>query len=616
MIRFFLLAPLLVSILAVGVARAEITIAMVGPLTGPSSAIGEQMQKGAEMAVRHINASGGVLGQPLALEVGDDTCDPDDAVAVAEQLRDSRAVFVAGHYCSGASIPASKVYAEAGILQISPGSTNPTLTDQGLDNVFRVCGRDDLQGPTAANYVLDNQLASRIAVVHDKSAYGKGLADEFRRQLVARGTEEVLYTGIDAGVRDFSGLIDEMKAADVELIYFGGYHLEAGLIVRQARDLGLGATLMSGDTLLTREFWDITAEAGEGTLFTFEADPRSFDFAEETVLQFRESGYEPEGYTLFTYAAIEVFAQAAEIAGTTELAAVVEALKNNQFDTKLGQVAFDAKGRRHRDGLSCLSVFRRSLRDDQRLIKQTKTSDAPMARRLKSYRGHVMNNHRRHWFLVLSAALLMALGAGQAHARWAFVSPDMLANTTRSLIETLSTKTIEPHQCPYHLLLEDLTILDKETSRQFHDALTASIRDAHPEGEACMVVRHKLGGPDGSAKTREELLLLLTATGPGTIIEMSYLNMSKELVVMARATSTDGGYRGFTRQVHLPARACGRRSNDCHRREDTGADGETRARGSSRRNSWKSAERSRITSPDGKIDAQSGTGFPGVAGKR
>ena len=165
-----------------------------------------------------------------------------------------------------------------------------------------------------------------------------------------------------------------------------------------------------------------------------------------------------------------------------------------------------------------------------------------------------MNNHRRHWFLALSAALLTVLGAGGTHARWAFVSPDMLANTTRSLIETLSTKTIEPHQCPYHLLLDDLTILDEETSRQFHDALTASIRDAHPEGQACMVVRHKLGGPDGSAKTREELLLLLAATGPGTIIEMSYLNMSNELVVMARATSTDGGYRGFTRQVQLPAR--------------------------------------------------------------
>ena len=260
---------------------------MVGPLTGSSSAIGEQMQKGAEMAVRNINEAGGVLGQPLALEIGDDTCDPVDAVTVAKQLRDSRAVFVAGHWCSGSSIPASKIYADAGILQISPGSTNPELTDQGLDNVFRVCGRDDLQGPTAADYVLDNQLASRIAIVHDRDAYGKGLADEFRKQLATRGTEEVLYTGIDAGTQDFSSLINEMKAAKIELIYFGGYHLEAGLIVRQARDLGLDAKFMSGDALLTREFWDITAEAGEGTLFTFEADPRAFDFAKETVLQFR-----------------------------------------------------------------------------------------------------------------------------------------------------------------------------------------------------------------------------------------------------------------------------------------------------------------------------------------
>ncbi|MGI9499505.1 MAG: branched-chain amino acid ABC transporter substrate-binding protein, partial [Geminicoccaceae bacterium] len=325
-------------------ANAEIAIALVGPLTGPSAAIGEQMQKGAEMAVEHINEAGGILGEPVVLEVGDDTCDPDDAVTVANQLRDSRVVFVAGHFCSGSSIPASKVYAEAGILQISPGSTNPELTDQGLDNVFRVCGRDDLQGPTAADYVIDNQIADKIAVIHDKSAYGQGLADEFRKQVNARGVEEVFYTGIDAGERRFDDLIESMKEAEVDLMYFGGYHLEAGLITRQAREAGLNTRMMSGDTLLTREFWDITADAGEGTLFTFEADPREFDVARGIVGQFRESGYEPEGYTLFTYAAVQVFSQAAEIAGSVELDQVAKTIKSNRFDTMLGRLAFDDKG--------------------------------------------------------------------------------------------------------------------------------------------------------------------------------------------------------------------------------------------------------------------------------
>lgn len=165
-----------------------------------------------------------------------------------------------------------------------------------------------------------------------------------------------------------------------------------------------------------------------------------------------------------------------------------------------------------------------------------------------------MNRHRRYWFFTLSAAALLAiLGSERAHARWEFISSEALADTTRSLVETLSAKTIEPHQCPYHLVPDDLTVLDEETSGQFHDALTASIRDVHPEGEACMVVRHEIGGANGSAETREELLTLIAATGAGTIIEMSYFSLNAELVIMARATSTKGGYRGFTPQIALPA---------------------------------------------------------------
>jgi branched-chain amino acid transport system substrate-binding protein len=253
-------------------------------------------------------------------------------------------VFMAGHFCSGSSIPASAVYNEEGILQISPASTNPQLTEQGFDNVFRVCGRDDAQGIFAADYVVDNTVGSKVAVLHDKTAYGKGLADEFKKQLNARGVEETMYEAITAGDRDFTALITKMKEAGIDLIYLGGYHTEAGLIARQASEQGLNAQMMSGDALVTDEYWAITGDTGQGTLMTFSPDPRKNEVAAPVVEEFQAQGYDPEGYTLYTYAAIQVWAQAAEKAGTTDLDAVVEALHGNEFETVLGPITFDEKG--------------------------------------------------------------------------------------------------------------------------------------------------------------------------------------------------------------------------------------------------------------------------------
>jgi branched-chain amino acid transport system substrate-binding protein len=339
-----LLAASALVALTAGGAQAEIVIATAGPMTGQYAIFGDQMKRGAEMAVKDLNAAGGVLGEELALRVGDDACDPKQAVAVANQMVNEGVVFMAGHFCSGSSIPASQVYNEEGILQISPASTNPQLTEQGFDNVFRVCGRDDQQGQVAANYVVDNNVGSKIAVVHDKTAYGKGLADEFKKQLNARGIEEAMYEAITAGDKDFTALITKMKEAGVDLIYLGGYHTEAGLIARQANEQGIDATMMSGDALVTDEYWAITGDTGQGTLMTFSPDPRKNESAAPVVAEFEAAGYDPEGYTLYTYAAIQVWAQAAEKAGSTELEAVIEQLHGNQFDTVLGTVSFDDKG--------------------------------------------------------------------------------------------------------------------------------------------------------------------------------------------------------------------------------------------------------------------------------
>ena len=339
-----LLAASALIALTAGGAQAEIAIATAGPMTGQYAIFGDQMKRGAEMAVKDLNAAGGVLGEQLTLEVGDDACDPKQAVAVANQMVNAEVVFVAGHFCSGSSIPASAVYNEEGILQISPASTNPQLTEQGLENVFRVCGRDDQQGTFAGNYVVDNNVGSKVAIIHDKTPYGKGLADEFKRQLNARGVTETMYEAITAGDKDFTALITKMKNAGVDLIYLGGYHTEAGLIARQAKEQGIDATMMSGDALVTDEYWAITGDTGQGTLMTFSPDPRKNEAAAPVVAAFEAAGYDPEGYTLYTYAAIQVWAQAVEKAGSTDLEAVIEQLNGNQFDTVLGPIAFDDKG--------------------------------------------------------------------------------------------------------------------------------------------------------------------------------------------------------------------------------------------------------------------------------
>lgn len=331
-----------------GMAQADIVIATAGPMTGQYAAFGEQMRRGAEQAIADINAAGGVNGEKLKLEVGDDACDPKQAVAVANDLVNKGVVFVAGHFCSSSSIPASAVYNENNVLQMSPASTNPVFTDEaaakGWTNVFRTCGRDDYQGATAAKYIVDNFKGKKVAVLHDKSAYGKGLADETKKGLEALGAAPVLYEAYTQGDKDFSALVSKMKSAGIDVVYIGGYHTEGGLIIRQSAEQGLKATFISGDAQNTNELWSITGEAGEGFLFTFAPDPRLKPTAAKVVDEFKKAGYDPEGYTLYTYAAIQVWADAVKKAGGTDTAKVAAAIRAGEFSTVLGTLGFDAKG--------------------------------------------------------------------------------------------------------------------------------------------------------------------------------------------------------------------------------------------------------------------------------
>lgn len=324
--------------------QAAILIAVVGPLSGANISVGEQVQRGAQMAVADLNVNGGVLGQPIQLLVDDDACDANQAVAVAHKIVSEGAVFVVGHVCSHASIPASKVYEKAGVLMISPASTNPQLTDEGGPNIFRVVGRDDQQGVVAGDYLAETWGDKKIAILHDNSVYGKGLADETRNQLHKRGVEEAVYSDYQPGESDYSQLVARLGAESIDVMYIGGYSGEAGLILRETYSQGLAIELVGGDSLATEDFWSMAGPAGEGTMMTFGPDPRVNSEAAEVVAHFRSQNFEPEGYTLHAYGAVQVWAQAVEMAGTHDTMEVSEILRKNQFRTVLGRIRFDQNG--------------------------------------------------------------------------------------------------------------------------------------------------------------------------------------------------------------------------------------------------------------------------------
>ena len=324
----------------------DITIGVAGPMTGANATFGTQFKNGMEMAIADINAAGGVMGQKLALSVGDDVSDPKQGVSVANKFAAEGIKWVVGHFNSGVSIPSSDVYKESGIIQTTPASTNPRFTDRpDMWNVFRTCGRDDQQGEVAGSYLAKSFKGKKVAVVHDKTPYGKGLADETQKAMNKQGLKEVMYEGINTGEKDYSALVSKLKQANVDVVYFGGLHTEAGLIIRQMRDQGLNAPMMSGDGIVSSEFVSIAGPGAEGTLMTFSPDPRKNPNAKAAVEKFRKKNFEPEAYTLYSYAAVEVYKQAAEAVKSTDPKKMAEYMHSGKtFKTVIGDLSFDKKG--------------------------------------------------------------------------------------------------------------------------------------------------------------------------------------------------------------------------------------------------------------------------------
>jgi branched-chain amino acid transport system substrate-binding protein len=325
-------------------ALAEIMIGFASPLSGPFSETGERNRIAVEMAIEDLNAQGGVLGQEVKLVTADDGCGMQKSIDAARALVKAGVRFVIGHMCSHSSLLAAGIYETADLLMITPSSTHPRLTEEGRQNVFRLKGRDDDQGRLAGDFLAKRLAGKRIAILHDGSTYGERLAQEARNQLRARGETEAIYEMYTPGAQDYTDLLARLRQARIDVLYVGGYGPDAGLILRTARERGDDIQLVGGDGLGMDGFWSIAGAWGEYTIFSERPDVRARPDAAALLERFASRGLATHTGGLGAYAAVQVWAQAVERAGTFELAPVAMTLRRGRFDTVLGRVAFDRKG--------------------------------------------------------------------------------------------------------------------------------------------------------------------------------------------------------------------------------------------------------------------------------
>jgi branched-chain amino acid transport system substrate-binding protein len=319
-------------------------IGVAGPMTGPEAKMGTDFRNAATLAVEEWNAKGGVLGKKIELAVGDDQSDPKQAVSVANKLVNEGVVAVVGHFNSSCSIPASDVYSRAALPMITPGSTNPQLTERGHRSVFRVCGRDDQQGLVGAAFVTRKLNLKKVAVLHDKTTYGQGLAEEFRKNL-GSAVQTTYFGGITKGDKDFKTVLTSVRQGGPELIFFGGIYPEGGLLVKQAREINLSVPFMSGDGCIDPKFIEIAgAAAAEGTYLTFGPDPNNIPAAKDFLAKYKARFGEPGPYSIYAYDAVTVLLHAVVAAGTAKGDAVIGKLHSMEFPVSLGILRFTEKG--------------------------------------------------------------------------------------------------------------------------------------------------------------------------------------------------------------------------------------------------------------------------------
>ena len=335
--------------LGVGAQGATIKIGVPVPLSGGNAKMGDDIAKAATLAVEEWNAKGGVLGRKLEIVSFDDACDAQASVTAAHKLVDGGVVAVAGGYCSSAAIPASAVYHDAGVAFVADASSNPKLTDQGFENVFRVIGRDDQQGPYAAGFMINALKAKKVAIIHDNTLYAKGLADATKAALEGKpGVQVVFFDAVTPGEKDFSAVLTKVKSLSPDVTYYTGYYPEGGLIAKQFKDLGVSGKFMAGDANNDPTFISEAGPASEGVYVTSTPLPQDQSTAKAFIDRYKKRwNRDPGPYSALEYDAVNVVINAIKQSGSTDRATIIKAItatKNYQGAT--GAINFDKKGDR------------------------------------------------------------------------------------------------------------------------------------------------------------------------------------------------------------------------------------------------------------------------------
>ena len=328
-------------------AAAEILIAVSGPMKGQYASFGEQALRGADAAVKAINAAGGVLGEQVKLEAQDDACDARRAVEIAKDLGARGAKLVVGPYCSIAAIAAASSYAESGIVMISPAATNPKYLNAGLWNTHSVSPPDDAQGAFAGARLAKEFGGKRVVIVRDETPYAEAVAAAVKRGMNGAALSEVSFETYEHGKADFPALAQKIKLAAPDAIYIAGSPVDAGTFMKALRAADVKAPAFGPDALAAEDFWPAAGEAGQGLELTFPPDPQRLDAAKEAVAAYIAANTPPEGPTLQAQAAVELWAAAVKAINSADGRRVAEWLRaGNRVKTVVGEVSLGPKGDR------------------------------------------------------------------------------------------------------------------------------------------------------------------------------------------------------------------------------------------------------------------------------
>lgn len=328
---------------------ATVKIGAASPLTGPQAHIGIDIRNGVELAIEDANSANlEIGGRKVKFEMiaEDDEANPTKATTVAQKLVDSKVAAVVGHFNSGASIPASKIYSDAGIPQISPSSTNPKYTLQGFKTAFRVVAHDDQQGPTLGRFAIEKLKARTIAVIDDSTAYGQGLADAFEATVKAGGAKVVAREHTTDKDTDFKAILTRIRGRKPDLLMFGGIDPQAGPMVKQMAELGIKAKFMGGDGMQTPNFIKLAGGAAEGVMASIPGLPKEQMPGGSAFLEKYKAKYksEVELFAPMGYDAVMVFIDAMKRAGSTEPAKFLPEIGRTRYQGVIGPIAFDGKG--------------------------------------------------------------------------------------------------------------------------------------------------------------------------------------------------------------------------------------------------------------------------------